>query len=559
MIWRIRLLSGIFLFLFFLIIVRLFYWQVVRGSELSTLGSRQYTSVVKLDAIRGQIRASDNFPLASQKLVFLLFVDPKLVEDKKKTAKILSEFLEMEEATLSALLNKDLRWVQIKGKVPNEIKEKVEKLELSGVGFERQDSRFYPEASMAAHLLGIVAKDEAGKDLGYFGLEGYYDRQLRGRGGEERELIDVFGRPILVKNPFREEKIDGRSLVLHVDRTVQFIVEEKLKLGIEKFGAKGGTVVVMDPKTGGILASASIPTYDPSHFEEFGESFFKNPLVSETYEPGSVFKPLVMSAALNESLVKPDTICTQCQGPVTIGDYTIQTWNNKYYKDTTMAEVIEHSDNTGMVFVSQKLGLEKLLSYLKAFGLGEITEIDLQEESAIPLREKDTWYPIDLATASFGQGVAVTPIQMLNAISAIANGGTLMEPHVVAKIVESNGKEIAIPSKVVREVISQQTAAEMSEMMVKAVDLGEAKFAKPKGYRIAGKTGTAQIPIAGHYDPNKTVASFVGFAPVPDPRFVMLVKLNEPTSSPFGSETAAPLFFSIAKDLLVYYGIAPSE
>lgn len=559
MIWRIRLVTILIVTFFALIIARLFYWQVIRGGELSLLGKKQYTSTSILKPARGEIETNDNFPLVANKQAFLLFAEPQKIEDKKIVARSLAKILEIEEASISASLNQDLKWVPIKSRISMPQKEEIEKLALQGVGFESQGIRSYKEASLAAHLIGIVASDDRGEDKGYFGLEGYYDRQLRGRKGEIREFIDVFGKPILVKNPFTAEKIDGRTLVLHIDRTLQFIVEEKLRQGIERYGAKGGSVAVMEPKSGAILALASFPAYDPGKFQDYDETLFKNPFISDIYEPGSIFKPLIMAAALNEDVVKPDTVCTICSEPINIAGYTIRTWNNKYYKDTNMIKVIEHSDNTGMVFVSQKLGPKKFYSYLSAFGMGEPTDIDLQEESSPTLRNQDKWGELDTATASFGQGVALTGIQMLRAIATIANGGNLMEPHVVAKIIDSDGKEIVIPPKVIRTVISEKTAKIVTEMMVNAVELGEARFAKPKGYRVAGKTGTAQIPIAGHYDPNKTIASFVGFAPSDEPRFIMLVKLDQPTSSPFGAETAAPLFFSIAKDLFTYYNIAPTD
>jgi cell division protein FtsI/penicillin-binding protein 2 len=238
--------------------------------------------------------------------------------------------------------------------------------------------------------------------------------------------------------------------------------------------------------------------------------------------------------------------------------FTIRTWNNKYYENTTLKDVIVHSDNTGMVFVANKLGLDKFYSYIENFGFGKPTNIDLEDESVPDIREKSDWREIDLATASFGQGIAVTPIQMVRAVAAIANGGNLMEPHVVGKIVDEKGT-YEIKPKVIRRVLKEPAAQLVKEMMVAAVDEGEAKVFKPKGFKVAGKTGTAQIPVAGHYDPNKTIASFVGFAPADDPKFVMLVRYDQPSSSIYGAETAAPTFFEIAKQLFPYFKIAPSE
>jgi len=267
---------------------------------------------------------------------------------------------------------------------------------------------------------------------------------------------------------------------------------------------------------------------------------------------------MVMAAALNEGVVKPTDVY-QDDGPVTIGEYKIKTWNEKYHGQETVTQILEHSCNVGMVWIARKLGREKLVDYLQKFGFGEKTGIDLEEEEKPILRPKNEWREIDLATSSFGQGIAVTPIQIVRAVAAIANGGKLIEPHVVAYIKEKGGRTIEIKPKVVRQVIKPETAAVLTEMMVSAVDNGEAKWAKPKGFRIAGKTGTAQIPVAGHYEKDRTIASFVGFAPANKPKFVMLVRLTEPTSSPWGSETAAPLFFDIAKELFTYYGVSPNE
>jgi cell division protein FtsI/penicillin-binding protein 2 len=265
-----------------------------------------------------------------------------------------------------------------------------------------------------------------------------------------------------------------------------------------------------------------------------------------------------MAAAIDLSLIKPDTRCDICSGPRQIGGFEISTWNNQYYPNSTMTEVIQHSDNIGMTFVADKLGVERFYDYIEKFGFGKATGIDLQEESPGGIREEDQWRSIDLSTASFGQGIAVTPIQMVQAVSAIANGGTIITPKIVEKIVSSTGTEGKVEPEVKRRIISPQTASQLTEMMVNAVEKGEAQAFAPKGYRIAGKTGTAQIPVAGHYDPEKTIASFIGFAPADSPRFVMLVRFTEPQSSPYGSETAAPTFFNIAKEIFNYLKIPTS-
>lgn len=547
------------LFLFFsLVVLRLFYWQVVKAQELSDMGLSQYGAVITKSAQRGEIRTSDGFPIASNKVSYLAFANPKEIKDKNKTINILSSWLTTDKASISASLSLDKFWVPLARGIDIDIKEKIEDLDLEGIGFEKEYTRFYPEASMAAHLIGFVGKDEAGSNKGYFGIEGFYDRLLRGKEGITLAVHDAFGKPILAKVNTKTSEIDGSSLILSIQRPIQFLVEKRLKEGIEKYQATSGMVGVMNPKTGEILAMASFPSFDPKMYQDYSPDLYKNPFISNRYEPGSTFKPLVMSSAFEEGVVKPQTKCTICGGPVEIGGYTIRTWNDKYNKDSNMIEVIQRSDNTGMVFVAQKLGLDKLITFLKKFGIGDITGIDLQGEVAPALKPKESWYTVDLATASFGQGISITPIQLLSAISAIANEGKRMEPHIVSSIQTKDGKAVKIQPKVLSTPVSSKTAKVMAEVMVNAVEKGEASWAKLKGYRIAGKTGTASIPVAGYYDPNKTITSFVGFGPAEDPKFVMLVIIDKPTTSIYGSETAAPVFFNIAKDLLSYYGIAPN-
>ncbi len=543
---------------FLAIIVKLFWWQVVQADTLEQMGQAQYSKELQVMPQRGDIKTSDNFPLATESLSYLVFANPKVIKDSQYTADKLSPLLQIDSATISAELNQDKFWVPIKPQIDESTKNQISNFKLPGIDFKQQFARFYPEASTAAQLLGFVGKDSNGNDKGYFGLEGYYDRQLRGRPGMADVITDALGQPVLSKFNENSGVEDGRSLVLHIDRSIQFLVEEKLKAGIEHYGAESGTAAVMDPKTGGIIAMASFPSFDPRNYSQYDTSSYVNPFITDTYEPGSTFKPLVMAAALDSNLITPTTQCPSCDKPVAVGGYEIHTWDDKYFPDTTMTDVMVHSDNTGMVYVAQKLGLDRMLSYLNAYGIGDTTGIDLQGELAPSLKDKNNWYPIDLATAGFGQGLAVTPIELLDAFASLANKGERMEPHVVSQIITPDGQTIDIPPKVIDKPISESSAKVMTEILIHAVDEGEAKFARLKGYRIAGKTGTASIPLNGHYDPTKTIASFIGFAPADDPKFVMLVILNKPTASIYGAETAAPIWFDIAKNMLTYYGIAPT-
>lgn len=542
---------------FALVVARLFFVQIIQGGYYKEQANLQHYNELIIPAQRGEILSSDGSPLVMNQPSYLVYAQPPLIQGTEDFSRTVAPVLGLEPAEVEASLSQPGRaWVPLAHKVAPETYSRLKQLDLAGLGFEKEPVRFYPEASMAAQLLGFVASDENGRQKGYFGIEGYYDRELRGSDGTLRQEKDVNGAPIVIGNLTRIDAENGRSLVLYIDRTVQRIVEDHLKEGLKKYGAKDGNVVVMDPKTGGIIAMASLPKYDPGAYQEYDKSLFLNPVVASSYEPGSTFKVLVMSAGIEEHAVTPDTIMQE-NGPVRIGEYLIRTWNDTYNGAITMTDVLVHSSNVGMVFVGNKLGKDKLLSYIHKFGFGQPTGVDLQDESSPDIRPDNEWYDIDLATATFGQGIAVTPLQMVRAVAAIANGGKLMKPQIVKEIKDAHGKVIRIKPEEIRRVISPQTAQVITEMMIQAVDRGEAKWAKPKGYRIAGKTGTAQIPVAGHYDDKKTIASFVGFAPADNPKFVILVTLREPTASPWGSETAAPMFFQITKDLFTYYGITP--
>ncbi|MFV1917761.1 MAG: peptidoglycan D,D-transpeptidase FtsI family protein, partial [Patescibacteria group bacterium] len=303
---------------------------------------------------------------------------------------------------------------------------------------------------------------------------------------------------------------------------------------------------------------ASFPAFDQGKYRKYTDELFKNPATSSSFEPGSIFKILVMAAALDSGVVEPDTKCEVCAGALKVDKYYIDTWDGTYRPDSTMVDVIVNSDNVGMAFVAQKLGVDTFYEYMDNFGIGKLSNVDLQGEFTPKLRDKDTWNIVDLSVAGFGQGIAITPIQFIKAVTAIANKGVLVSPYVVDKIIGDGWIEEIKHTKG-KVVISERTASEVTAMMVEAAKNGEAKWTHMRGFKVAGKTGTAQIPIEGHYDKEKTIASFVGFAPADEPKFLMLVTLKEPSSSPWASETAAPLWYSIAKDLFLYFGIQPEN
>ena len=389
-------------------------------------------------------------------------------------------------------------------------------------------------------------------------MEGYYDVAMTGKRGYLSREEDASGIPIPLSVVKELKAVSGISLLTNIDKGVQLILDRKLSEGIEKYQATRGMGVIMNPRTGSIIAMSAFPSYDPERYWEYGDSLFNNPIISSSFEPGSIFKIIVMASALDAKVVEPDTKCDICDRAVKVDKYIIETWNKAYHPDSSMTDVIVNSDNVGMVFVSQRLGADRMYDYLTSFGIGEETGIDLQGESSPSIRSKGSWSVVDLSTASFGQGVALTPIQMIRAASVIANGGLLVTPRVVQKITADNLDE-EIQNVSGKRVISQKAASEVTAMMVEAAKMGESKWTYLKGFGVAGKTGTAQIPIQGHYDEEKTIASFVGFAPYNNPKFIMLVTLQEAQSSPWASETAAPLWYSIAKDLFLYYSIQPTK
>lgn len=569
--WRLNLISWTFALAGFLLITRLFYWQILFGKQLMALAQTQQQTTIELPARRGEIFASDNsYLVANQPSYFSYLIrgkEPFAIDTASKLASILADSLsssstfsakikEAETILQSRLNDQRLIWIPLSHKLKLETKIQLESLGIKQLTFEEEQIRLYPEASMAAHLLGFVGVNEAGKEIGQYGLEGYYQTELAGRPGILKQEKDAFNQPILVGEYQKQAKKDGRKLLLNLNRSLQWLVEKKLSRAIEIYGAKAGSVTVMDPNTGAILAMASWPSYDPMQYFQFELERYLNPVVADAFEPGSIFKVFVMAAALDSGAIKPDTICDICDGPVKIDKYLINTWNNEYYPNSSMTDILVHSDNVGMVFIGQKLGLNKFLDYYKSFGFIEPTGIDLQDESVPEAKADKNWTYVDLATASFGQGFVVTGIQLLQAVSAIANGGQLVEPKVVSQVI-SDDRNITIPVKIKHRVISQNTAKIVAEMMIAAAKSGEAKWASVKGYQIAGKTGTAQVAVGGKYAEQKTNASFIGFAPADKPKFAMLVTLKEPSTSTWASETAAPLWFSLAQDLLNHFNVLP--
>lgn len=586
--WRLSALKLFFFILMAAVAARLFYWQIVNYQRFAIAAGEQHISTVRIDAPRGRIYASDGNLLVTNQDAYLLYavipeikkslstgekyedkvdniieqLTPILYQEELNKTKDPSKLSKKEKETLEAnlkngiktkLLTEGLVWVPLEKKISPQSRDEIKKLNIKGLGFEDQSVRMYPEGQLASALLGFVGKDSDGNDMGYFGLEGYYQDQLAGRSGNLTQEVDASGKPIIASDSQEAFAKDGLDLKTTIDRTVQYTVEKYLFDGAKKYGAKDASAVVMDPKSGAILAMASYPTYDPVKWDQYKDAERRNTAIDTIFEPGSTFKVITASAALDSKSVTVDTICP-CSGPIDVGKYQVQTWNNKYSPNSTMAQILEHSDNVGAAFWAEQMGKNKFVNYLNKFGIGTLTNIDLQGEETGILNKLQDWGEIELVTGAFGQGVSVTPLQMVQAVGAIANNGKMMQPYVVQKII-SQDKVIDKEPKQVRQVIKPEIAATMKELMLAAVENGEAKRIIPHGLRVGGKTGTAQIPKNGVYDPGKTVASFIGFGPIEDPKFVMIIKYTEPIPI-YGAETAEPTFFKIAKDLYNYWGIA---
>lgn len=546
---HIRVLFFFFVFCFVAILVKLFYIQILAGDSFAT----DYTSTKKILPERGKIFDRNRQPLAVNQTTYLMYGEPKMIKDKEETVEELEKITKLGEATLSARIDMSKVWVSIRGGITEETKNQISKLKLPGIGFDEERIRFYPESSLSAHLLGFVGKNNKGENTGYFGVEGYYDKDLAGFPGVMKSERDLIGRPIFIGTQDFVPPNDGRDFILTIDKSVQHIVKSKLVATNELIKAKEACVIVTDPYTMEILAYSCLPDFDPDNYGKFTESFFKSWAISNLYEPGSTFKPLVMAAAIEEKAVKPTETFDE-DGSVTVSGYRIQNWNDKYEGEISMTRILEKSSNIGMVYTGKKLGEKKMYSYLEKYGFGSLTGIDMQGEVTGTLRPPNQWYPIDYATTAFGQGVVVTPLQLLRGFAAVVNGGKLMRPHVVKAIVE-DGVTKQVSPKMERRVLSESTSEIMRKMLSSVIDNAEARWDKPEGYTFGGKTGTAQIAAGGDYDATKTIASFIGFAPADKPKFLMMVVMREPGSSSWGSETAAPLFFDIATDLLVYYNV----
>lgn len=532
---------------------RLVQYQIIENGYWKAMAQGQQVVYSEVKGERGEIYAKDKdgklYPLAINRSWELVFISPKEIwkeENPESYVKLLADSLNLDETFVSEKINKKgSSYELLKNKISPEESESLKKLSLPGVYLKIENSRYYPQGRLAAHVLGFVG----GTGAGQYGIEGYYDEILKGeemlQEGERSSAGHIIKKILGIKN--------GENLMLTIDYNVQFMAEKLLEEAAEKFSISGGTIIVGDPKTGEIIAMVSYPFFDPNEYSKTNVANFKNSAVQRTYEPGSTFKPITMAIAIEKGGVTPDTTYTD-EGFIQIGGRIIRNYDQKTWGRISMTEVLEKSINTGAVFAERSVGHNIFMKYLEDFSFFQPTRITLQGEVFSENKSFKEGYEINFANASFGQGIEITPIQMFKAFSVLANGGKLINPYVV-----QNKKDISTE----KQILSSKTSSQITSMMISVVEKGFATSAKIPGYYVAGKTGTAQVAWSslginkrGYSD--TTVQSFVGFAPALDPSFLILVQLEGPAARDASTSTA-PIFKELAQYTIDYYQIPPDK
>lgn len=540
-----------------LLIGRLAWIQFVRGEELRSKALANRMDDIPVPAKRGVISDRNGDELVVSISSDSIYAIPPEVKrgDPEKIARELSGILGMKYEDVYRKITKSSNFEYIKTKVDPEISKEIKKLNLTGIDVVEESQRVYPKGKLASHILGIVGRDNVGLE----GLEKKLDSELAGIPGRIITEKDATGREIPQALHEYEPPVPGNNVVLTLDDTIQYFVERELDNIIAQYNPKGATIIVMDPKTGGILAMGSRPDFDPAKYNDYPQENRRNEAIQLNYEPGSVFKIVTSAAALEEGIVKPESRFYD-PGYALVSGRKIKCWRYpRGHGAESFTEVVENSCNPGFVQVGLNLGKEKFYKYINAFGFGQKTGISLAgEATGIVIPEKKVT-PINIATISIGQSISVTPIQMITAISAVANDGTMMKPQLVKEIRDSKGKVLKrIDPEPIRQVVSKSTARQLRGILEKVVTDGTGNRAYIEGYRVAGKTGTAQKAGKGGYVQGKYIASFGGFAPSDNPRISILVVIDEPqTGAHQGGVIAAPAFKNIARDTLRYLNVTP--
>ncbi|SMD05938.1 stage V sporulation protein D [Sporomusa malonica] len=535
------------------LIGRLLYLQLYKSAWLSESAVDQRIREIPVEAKRGIIYDRHGRELAVSVSTESVYAIPAEIRNPEETAARLAAILALDEDNLKNKLKKRQAFTWIKRKIEPETARQVQILNLPGIGLTQEGQRYYPHDNLAAHILGFNGIDSQGLD----GVEMTFDSYLKGRSGSVVIEYDARGREIPQASHRFVPPIEGHNVYLTIDVVVQQIVERELERVMKETQAKAATIIAIDPRDGGILALANRPDYNPNKFSDFSPKLWRNIAVSNAYEPGSTFKIVTTSAVMSEHIVKPEERFFD-PGEVEVQGRNIHCWKHGGHGSQSFTEVVQNSCNVGFVNVGLRLGRDSFYRYIDAFGFGQHTNIDLPGEAKGITIDRTKATPINIATMSIGQSIAVTPIQLVTAAAAIANDGQLLRPQIVREVKDKSGQIIrGFQPDVIRQVLDPAMTKQVKEILESVVSQGTGKNAYIEGFRIAGKTGTAQKVGAGGYLPDKYVASFVGFAPADSPQVAMLVVIDEPVGLYYGGQIAAPVFGAVMKDVLQYLKVSP--
>ncbi len=570
---RLKVTAVIFVLLAAWIIFRLAVLMIVNHSFYEAMSVNAHEVVSQLVPKRGAIyiqdsRSGEKFPLAMNQDYFLLYADTREIKDEQtaeNVAKQLSEIFNYhgeQTTTLFAKLNRrTAAYVPIEKKVVEETMHKIDDLKLPGIYFVRVPFRYYPEGNLASNIVGFLGKDEKGNNVGRYGIESYWQKDLAGVGGNFSGAQGAAGGLIPLAPWSMKPAQDGVNLLLTIDRTLQYQSCKRLEETMHLYGAISASLILMDSQTGAIRVMCSLPDFDPNYYGQVSSTqAYNNNNIFTPYEPGSVFKAITMAAALDDGVVTPDSTFVDPGQRADLCKTPIKNAMGKTYGLQNMSGILENSINTGIVYVEEKMGKLKFKDYVNNFGFGlkEGVELDTEVSGNITTLELKKGDKVDCyaATAAFGQGITATPLQLITAFGALANGGELLKPYVVEEINYTDGSSKKTQPKEIRRVIDNRSAKLVNAMLINVVDKIDKK-AQVKGYYIGGKTGTAQIPVPGGYS-DQANHTFIGMVPADLPKFVMLIKLEKPDAA-WAESTVAPLFGELADFILKYYQIPPTR
>lgn len=565
---RLKIIQYCFLFAGLLIVLRLGYLQILQYGFYAFMASDQHDIQTKLMPTRGQILVRDRSDgtlraLATNRLSWQVYAVPKEMDDAVETAHRLSEILGLQDVDVVAQLTKDPNdpYEKIADDVDQEVIDKLKAAKLEGIGYVKSNARFYPESNMGGQLIGFVGQDQNGQPVGKYGVESSFNDLLAGTPGELFAEKDASGRRIAVGLLNMRQATPGADVVLTIDPAIQYQACVTIQNAVRRHVADSGTIVVMQPFTGAVLAMCSFPDFEPAQYGKTHEiSVFNNPATFTAYEPGSIFKAFTLAAGLDAGKIGVNSTYVD-KGFEEIDDFTIKNSDGLAHGEKTMTQVLEESLNTGTIFVQRQLGKEAFRKYMMNFGFGQKTGIGLTPESKGTIVSLDKKGDIFAATASFGQGISTTPIQLVEGYAALANGGMLMKPYIVDEIIYADGRREKTKPIELNRPITQRTSRLISGMLVSVVEKGHGTRAGVPGYWVAGKTGTAQVPKKNGlgYEPDITIGSFAGYAPASDPKFAMVVEIDHPRDVQWAEASAAPVFGEMAKFLLTYLEVPPER